>query len=145
MRYGTTTKEIKKIEGTTKTMYFYNRQHPKDPENMDIMEVPVQMYIQAVTVKDRLGKTVEYYEEYTPVEDYKKTIPVHIIIPKIPTKDVGKLFNGVLMILDRADINFYRDALIQLYKRKIEDAKKSLERFENYINKIEQDKANSQK
>ena len=110
----------------TKTMYLYRAKANKDMDiSISVTEVKMDKWRETKGYPN--VKTTEYYR---PIPNQK------IRVSPVDVQDLGKIYHGTDMILDRVDENYYLKALIAEYQERADKAKKSVERFENYTENL---------
>lgn len=114
-----------KLNDEVEIFYLYRAEYPQNANSINISEIPIKME----KWRD-IGNTTS-----TPViRDYYKPISnQNISVAPISVDEIGAIYHGTDMILEKPDKNYYIKALIEYYDGSIHTFQKLIGTYENYI------------
>lgn len=108
------------------TLYLYNLKKPvKEGETFAVEETEILMEKWRQQVGD---KTLDFYA----ICD-NDTKP---IVPPCTVNEVGTIYHGTYMILDRQDKEYYIKKLVEEYEHRAEEAAKSVNTYNEYVRQL---------
>lgn len=108
------------------TMYLYNLKKPATKEENFVVE---ESELLMEKWRQQLGdKTLDFYAVCG--EGNKP------IVPPCTVNEIGTIYHGTYMILDRQDKKYYIKELIKEYKHRADEAAKSAETYNNYVKQL---------
>ncbi len=112
-----------------KIMYFYKC---KKLDDLFIEETPVKMekWCHPDRLHNNPANNIYYYKPSA-----GQSLSVNV--PPVEVSEIGSMYHGMKMISEVPDKNHYIQELIKTYMGKIDVAKNDIERYNSYINYLE--------
>lgn len=114
-----------KLDDEVKTFYLYRTEYPKKVGSVKISETPIKMEKWRDVNDTTPARILRDY--------YKPAANQNISVAPISVDEIGTMYHGTDMILEKPDKDYYIKALIEYYDNNIHTFQKLIDTYKDYI------------